>query len=119
MSSKRIGAGLEHAAARSVTEADQDIPDVRAGRTGMHEIAGAFERRAGIKLEEGALDVDATELRALDGRGVDDRPGILRRTIRSVGAGGEDRESLFRLQRARRGQREMRVAAAADRKSVV
>ena len=45
---------------------DQDIPDIRARRAGVHEIFGSFERGAGIELAPRPFDVAAGDLGALD-----------------------------------------------------
>ncbi len=48
-----------------MSDADQEIPDIRARRAGVHQISGGFEREPGIEFAERALHVAARELGAL------------------------------------------------------
>ena len=99
---------------RGLSDADQEIPDIRSRRARVHEIPGGFERGAGIEFAQRAFHVAAREFARSMRAGVDDGAGIRRRRRRChrYRLPGCVRGSSARSSRAR-GQREMRIAAAA------
>ena len=97
---------------RRTPNADQQVPHIRARGSGVHEIFGAFERRARIELPERAFDIAAGKLGAFDRSRIDDGAGILGWPVGAVRPGRKNGQRLTRVQQARSREREVGISAA-------
>src|SRR5688500_18105691 len=89
-------AELEHAWQTLATQrscrlfdGDQQIADIGAGWTCVHEVAGSFERSAGVELAPRSFDIATGDGGTFDAARIHDRARIARRPIGAVGPGGK------------------------------
>jgi len=88
------------------------VADVRAGRTGVDEIAQRVEKRVGIVVGQEAARRKAGGRGPVDRGRIGDRAGRVGRTVDAVGAGtGDDRGSAGGGQELGGRQRKFLIAA--------
>src|SRR5215467_12967885 len=98
---------MRHVAAR--TENEVDVEEVGARRPRREQVAAASEVGIGVVVVEPSTRVRSP---AFERRAVDDRAGGVRRSVGSVGPGGEDDEIVGRAELERCGQRQLLATTA-------
>jgi hypothetical protein len=73
-------------------DTDENIPDIRASRSGVNEVSRGFERGSRIEFAECAFDIAPTEFGALDAAGIDHRARIRCWPVGTVGTRSQNGE---------------------------